>query len=174
MIRSSGVRQTVNFVLFQAGWLGCVLYPAMLTALAAFALVAVHLALVSRNWRREWEFILLGTVLGSLLDGLWFRTGIMTDTSGAAVIWTPVWLVGVWAVFMTTLAHSLSWMARKTWLPYVLAPLAGPFAYWSASRLGAVSLPDPAVSLVALGVGWLVIFPLLMHIRQRFYPEIAP
>ena len=173
MITSSTARNLVNFVLFQTGWFLCVAFPGLLTAMVAFGLVAVHLVLISKHATREWQFILLGTVLGTLLDGLWFRAGIMADTSGAAVVWTPVWLVGVWAVFMTTLAHSLSWMGQKPWFPFVFAPVAGPFAYWSASKLGAVTLPDLPVSLVALAAGWLVIFPLLMHIRQRFYPELA-
>lgn len=173
MITSSTARNVVNFVLFQTGWFLCVVFPGLLTAAVALGLVALHLILVSQHAAREWQFILLGTVLGTLLDGLWFRTGIMADTSGAAMIWTPVWLVGVWAVFMTTLAHSLSWMGQRAWFPFVFAPVAGPFAYWSASKLGAVSLPDLPISLIALAVGWLVIFPLLLHIRQRFYPELA-
>ncbi|WP_166268223.1 DUF2878 domain-containing protein [Marinobacter caseinilyticus] len=174
MIQSSSVRNVLNFVLFQIGWLVCVLYPGMLTAATAFCLVGVHLVLVSQRPRQEFQFIVLGTAVGALLDGLWFRTGVMTDTSGAAVVWTPVWIVGVWAVFMTTLAHSLSWVKQRVWLPYVLAPIAGPFAYWSASRLGAVTLPDLTVSLLALALGWFVVFPLLLHIQQRFFRSLTP
>jgi hypothetical protein len=172
MIKSSGLRNLVNFVLFQAGWFLCVLYPGVLSAAAALGIVAIHLLLVSQKPRREFQFILLGTVLGSLLDGLWFRTGIMAD-SAHNVLWTPVWLVGVWAVFLTTLAHSLAWMGSRAWLPFVLAPFAGPFAYWSASRLGAVELPQLVPSLLALALGWLIIFPLLMYLKKRFYPEIT-
>lgn len=165
------MRNLLNFVLFQSGWLLCVLFPGLLSAAAAFGLVAVHLTLVSQHRSRELQFILLGTVLGSLLDGLWFQLGIMSDSAGL-VVWTPVWLVGMWAVFLTTLAHSLSWMGSRPWLPFVLAPIAGPFAYWSASELGAVELPGAWASLLALALGWLFIFPLLMFIRTRLYPEI--
>nr|WP_166260001.1 DUF2878 domain-containing protein [Marinobacter salicampi] len=172
MIRSDTVRSLVNLLLFQLGWFLCVLFPGLLSATAAFGLVGIHLALVSQHRSRELQFILLGTVLGSLLDGLWFQLGVMTDSSGT-VFWTPVWLVGMWALFLTTLAHSLSWMGSRPWLPFVLAPIAGPFAYWSASELGAVVLPAGWSSLLALALGWLVIFPLLMYIRKRFYPEIT-
>ena len=173
MIQSSGLRNAINFLLFQAGWFACVTRPGMASAVLAFAIVAIHLVLVSQKPGREWQFILLGTVLGSLLDGVWYQTGIMSDARQNP-LWTPVWLVGVWAVFLTTLAHSLAWMGKRAWLPFVLAPIAGPFAYWSASLLGAVVLPELMSSLVALALGWLAIFPLLMHIKQRFFPEITP
>ncbi|WP_404362492.1 DUF2878 domain-containing protein [Marinobacter sp.] len=173
MIQSSGLRNLTNFLIFQAGWLACVIWPGMETAALALAIVAVHLLLISQKPAREWQFILLGTVLGSLLDGIWFQTGVMKDASGT-LVWTPVWLIGVWAVFLTTLSHSLSWMGKRAWLPFVLAPIAGPFAYWSASQLGAVVLPELVPSLLALALGWLVIFPLLMHIKHRFFPEITP
>lgn len=162
----------VNLALFQAGWLICVLAPGALAALAVFGLVGVHLALISRHPAIEARFILLGTLLGSLLDGLWFQLGVMAG-SGVELVWTPFWLVAIWAIFMTTLAHSLAWMTRPHWVPFVLPPLAGPFAYWSASALGAVRLPDLAFSLPALALGWLIIFPLLMRLRVRLFPELT-
>lgn len=173
MIKHDSLRKLINFVLFQAGWFACVLYPGMASAALAFGIVGLHLALISQKPGREWQFILLGTLLGSLLDGLWFQLGVMSDVTGE-VRWTPVWLVGVWAVFLTTLAHSLAWMGSRAWLPFALAPFAGPFAYWSAAQLGTVTLPQLLPSLLALAVGWLVIFPLLMYLKQRLYPEITP
>lgn len=173
MIRSAGVRNLINFVLFQAGWFLCVVYPGTLTAVTALVLVLVHLVLVSQRPARELQFVLLGTVVGSLIDSLWFHLDVMSSSTGTA-LWAPLWLVGIWALFMTTLAHSLSWVGRRAWLPFALAPIAGPFAYWSASRLGAVSLPELMVSLPALAAGWMVSFPLMMHIRRRYFAELIP
>ena len=73
---------------------------------------------------------------------------------------------------MTTLSHSLSWIGSKPWLPFVCAPIAGPFAYWSASALGAVQLPNLTLSLAALALGWLVVFPSLLYLRKALYPEL--
>ncbi|MFN2361313.1 MAG: DUF2878 domain-containing protein [Marinobacter sp.] len=172
MIQSDTVRKTVNFVLFQAGWFVCVLYPSVLAAGFVALLLAFHIAFISRHRLTELQFIGAGTVLGGVLDGIWFQTGVLDDGSGSIVL-TPIWLVGMWAIFMTTLSHSLSWIGSKAWLPFVCAPVAGPFAYWSASKLGAVELPDPAVSLVALAAGWLVVFPALLYLRKFLYPELA-
>lgn len=172
MIRSETVRNTVNFVLFQAGWFVCVLYPGLPAAGFVLLLLGFHMAFISRHRSIELQFIGAGTVLGGVLDGIWFQTGILDDGNGSVEL-TPPWLLGIWAIFMTTLSHSLSWIGRRAWLPFVCAPIAGPFAYWSAGKLGAVEFPDPTLSLLALAAGWLVMFPALLHLRKFLYPELA-
>ncbi|MFC4260446.1 DUF2878 domain-containing protein [Marinobacter lacisalsi] len=166
---TSTALKVVNFALFQAGWLACVLLTNAWAVAIAIGVVAFHLAVVSVRPAAEARFILLGVVLGSLLDGLWFSTGMIED--GAGSTWTPLWLTAIWALFMTTLAHSLAWMHQRIWLPFVFAPVAGPLAYLAASKLDAVTLPANTVSIAALAVGWLVIFPLLMTIQKRRFAE---
>jgi len=173
MIPSETIRNVINFVLFQAGWLICILYPGFLAAGVVALFLAIHFVLVSQHRWAEAQFIGFGTVIGGVLDGVWFHTGVLDDGTGNVVL-TPIWLIAIWAIFMSTLSHSLQWMSRKPWLPWLLAPIAGPFAYWSASKLGAVELPDPGLSLVALALGWLVVFPLLLFVRNSLYTELAP
>lgn len=171
MIQSDTVRNTLNFILFQAGWFICVLYPGLAAAGFVVLLLVFHMVFVSQHRLTELQFIGAGTVIGGVLDGIWFQTGILDDGTGSIQI-TPVWLVGIWAMFMTTLSHSLSWIGSKPWLPFVCAPVAGPFAYWSASKLGAVQLPDLPLSLMALAFGWLVVFPAMLYLRKFLYPEL--
>lgn len=175
MIRSGTARNVINFVVFQAGWLVCVLFPGApvaLLALLALGLIALHLALISQHRGAEVRFLLVGTALGTLLDGLWFQTGVLQGAGGVA--WTPVWLVTIWALFLTTLSHSLAWMNNTRWLPFIFAPIGGPFAYWSASRLGSIELAPLELALPALAAGWLVIFPLLLYLQRRFFKELTP
>lgn len=172
MIQSQTLRNIINFVLFQTGWLICILYPGLLAAGVVALFLIIHFVLISQNRWPEAQFIGLGTVVGGLLDGLWLNTGVLDDGTGNVVL-TPVWLLAIWAIFMTTLSHSLQWISRKRWLPWVLAPITGPFAYWSASQLGAVQLPVLSTSLIALALGWLVVFPLLLIVRNALYPELA-
>ncbi|WP_150913448.1 DUF2878 domain-containing protein [Marinobacter halotolerans] len=172
MIQSDTVRNVINFVLFQAGWFACVLYPGLAAVGFVVALVTVHLAFISQARMSELQFIGVGTVLGGVLDGIWFNTGVM-DNGVSGFQLTPIWILGLWAAFTTTLSHSLSWIGSKPWLPYVCAPIAGPFAYWSASKMGAVQLPDLTLSLAALALGWFIVFPLLLYIRKTLYPELV-
>lgn len=172
MIRTQSSRNVINFVLFQAGWLTCVLYPGLAAVGVVILLVAVHLIFISQARLSELQFIGAGVVLGGLLDGLWFNIGVL-DNGVSGFQLTPIWILGLWAAFTTTLSHSLSWISARPWLPFVCAPVAGPFAYWSASRLGAVEMPDLTLSLAALALGWLLVFPLLLYIRKTLYPELV-
>lgn len=172
MITSETIRNVLNFILFQIGWFACVIYPNLLGPLLVLFFLLLHFVLVSQNRFTELQFIGLGTVAGSLLDGLWFRLGILDDGTGAVLL-TPPWLVAMWAIFMTTISHSLNWISRKIWLACVFAPFAGTFAYWSASRMGAVEFPELTLSLVALALGWLALFPLLLLTRKSLYPELS-
>ncbi|TBW56044.1 DUF2878 domain-containing protein [Marinobacter halodurans] len=162
----------LNFVLFQAGWLVCVVYPGPVAVVSAMLILALHLGVISRSPMGEARFILIGTLLGTLLDGLWFRAGLLVCPEGQP-LWIPLWLVALWALFMTTLCHSLAWLGEHRSLMVALPPFAGPFAYWSAAKLGAVTLPEPTISLIAIGLGWLVLFPLLMVVRQHTVREDA-
>lgn len=172
MITSKSTGNILNFCLFQVGWFACVLYPDRNGPLLVLALLFVHFAFVSRQRYTELQFIALGTLAGSLLDGLWLHLGILDDSRGAILI-TPPWLVATWAIFMTTLSHSLNWISRTNWLVFMFPPVAGPFAYWSASQLGIIQLPELVPSLLALALGWLVVFPLLLFARNSLYPQLT-
>ena len=174
MITSETVRNVLNFVLFQAGWFACVLYPGLPVTALALGLFMVHMLLVSQKRFSELQFIGVGVVLGGLLDTLWFRLGILGIPGIEEIAVVPPWLVAIWALVMTPLCHSLAWIGKHRWLPFVLAPFAGALAYWSAAKLGAVTLPDTALSVAAIALGWLVIFPLLLFIRKSLYTELEP
>ncbi|MBB5320596.1 DUF2878 domain-containing protein [Marinobacter oulmenensis] len=172
MTTSRTARNILNFIIFQVGWFICVLQPGLTSAGVVALLLAAHFVLVSQRRYPELQFIGFGVVLGGLLDTLWFRTGLLAIPGQDIVQLAPPWLVAIWAVFLSTLCHSLDWVGRVRWLPFTLAPVAGPFAYWAASELGAVTLPEGLLSIAALAVGWLVLFPLLLFIRRSLYPEL--
>lgn len=172
MIASETGRNVLNFVLFQAGWFVCVLHPGLPAAGLILVFLAAHLWLVSRERFIELQFIGVGVVLGGLLDTLWFRAGVLGISGTEEVLAAPPWLIAIWALFMTTLCHSLNWVANRQWLPFLLAPFAGSLAYWSASKLGAITLPDLTLSLAAVALGWFVVFPLLLFVRKRLYTEL--
>ncbi|MBQ0763939.1 DUF2878 domain-containing protein [Marinobacter psychrophilus] len=172
MISSKTYRNILNFVMFELGWFACVLLSQAWALIIVAVFLLVHFVLVSQYKMDELKFIVIGTLAGSLLDGLWLRTGILADTSGAAIT-TPLWLVALWAIFMTSLNHSLKWLGSNRVLMLLVVPIAGPFAYWSASALGAVTLPNLLPSLLALAVGWLVLFPALLSLRDFLYPRLA-
>lgn len=168
MISNELGRNIVNLILFQVGWIYCAMETSFTSGIVAFVFVVVHLTLVSQRRKQEVLFIAAGTALGSLLDGINLNAGVLEHPAQPA--WTPLWLVGLWALFMTTLPHSLAWLGKKRWLLFIFAPIGGPFAYWSATRLRDTSFPDPTVSLLALAVGWTIVLPLLFTLKRGIMP----
>lgn len=159
-----------NFVGFEAGWLILVVWPGAWTFALGLALVLLHLRLISAAPLAEARFVLVAVVLGSLMDGIWFASGVLGDAAGS--LWTPYWLMAIWALFSTALAHSLAWCHNYPRLTWLMGGLAGPFAYWAAHRLGAIELGFGLWSLVIMGAGWAVLFPALLRIQRRFFPEV--
>lgn len=169
MIRNPNLRNIFNFVLFQGLWFLCVLKADAVAAAIAGLGVLVHLLLVSQAPAREARFIIMAAALGVFVDTLWQNLGVLRfpDHTGAySQGMVPVWLVGLWLAFVTTLSHSLGWIRQHGQLPYVLAPIAGPVAYYAATELGPVEIGHGYWGLAALALGWLIVLPLQLRILR--------
>lgn len=162
-----------NFLLFQAGWLSCVIggasrdyYWSGVIVVALF--IAVHLVRAS-NYRREAMLILLTTVLGTLWDSGLMLAGLFSFSNGlvfSALI--PFWMIAMWALFATTLNVSMKWLKSRYLLAAVFGAIGGPLAYYAGHRLGAVEFENTLAALLAIGLGWTLIMPLLMALSLRF------
>lgn len=178
MIKNPTLRNLINFVLFQALWFLCVTQANALAAGLTLVGVAVHLVLVSQDLAREARFIIMAAALGVALDTLWQNLGVLRfplHDGAYAEGMVPAWLVGLWLAFVMTLSHSLSWIRQYAYLPFLLAPVAGPFAYLAATALGPVEIGHGYWGIAALALGWLLVLPLQLRIlRWLEQPEGVP
>lgn len=161
-----------NFVLFQVGWLACVLGGAWqmpwLGTLVAAVIIAWHLHVAARP-RFEVQLILLAGALGAAWDSALVSAGLLSYPSGTLIAGTaPHWIIAMWMLFATTLNLSLRWLQGRYWLSAVCGALAGPLAYYAGMRLGGVYMPDMQGALLALSLGWAVLLPLLTWLAPRF------
>ena len=163
----------VNVLLQQAGWFACVLGAAWgrpwLGAGIALALIGIHLFLV-QDRGPELRLLLAAGLLGTVLDTIQGRLGIVLFRSGYYVDWLcPLWITVLWIHFGTLLHFAADWMSRRYLLAVVLGAVGGPVAFYGGARLGAADLhPNLAVALVALAVEWAVAMPLLVWLADRF------
>jgi hypothetical protein len=160
-----------NFLIFQIGWLACVLgganhLPWAGTGVAALA-VAWHLSQAAAP-RRELTLVLAVGLLGALWDSLLVAAGLLQYPSGTLVPGTaPHWIVAMWLLFATTLNVSLRWLRQRYTLAAIFGALGGPLAYYAGEQLGGVQIPQLGAAMAALAVGWAVIMPLLTVLAQR-------
>jgi hypothetical protein len=166
------MRLIANILLFQIGWLACVLGAANNLAwagsLTALAIAALHLQLAKRS-SVELQLLLLVVTLGFAWDSLIASVGLMKFSSGVMLDGlAPYWMAALWLVFATTLNVSMRWL-RGRWLTAALfGALGGPLAYYAGAKLDALSFPDPMLGLAAQAVGWGLMMPLLISIAARF------
>jgi len=160
-----------NFILYQVGWFACVLgaargLPWVGVAVSA-AVVAWHLARAPRA-RPELALVALGMLTGAIFDTLLARSGWLHFETGMVVDRTaPYWMLALWAGFATTLNVSLRWLRSSPALAVLLGALGGPAAYYAGAKLGAVEFDNLAAALVAIGVGWAIVTPLLVGAARR-------
>lgn len=163
----------LNVVLFQAGWLACVLGAAngyvREGAATALAIVAWH-ALRAARPSRELALAAGAAVLGFAFESLLVQAGWVRFASGVLLDGTaPYWMVALWALFATTLNLSLRALQTRLALAAVLGAVGGPLAYYAGARLGALDLVQPAAMLAALAAGWALATPLLLTLARRLH-----
>lgn len=161
----------VNFFLFQAGWLACVLGAARglpwQGALVAL-LIAAFIVFRSKKPRDELALVAAAVVAGFAFDSALALTG-WVDFEGAVPVplLAPVWMVALWALFATTLNVSLRWLREWPALGALFGAVGGPVAYYAGERLGALQFADPIPGLVAVAAGWALATPLLFALARR-------
>jgi hypothetical protein len=164
-------RVVANFIAFQVAWFACVLGAANDLALAGtltvVAAVGLHLRLAPRP-QPEFLLIAIAALVGTVWDSLLVSVGLMVyPTGNFAPGVAPHWIIGMWALFATTLNVSMAWMKGRPALAAAMGAVGGPLAYLAGQRLGAVVMPDAAVALGIQAGGWAVMMPLLTVVAAR-------
>jgi hypothetical protein len=161
-------RWLLNLVAFQAAWLASAVAAAhglvWAGPAAVAAAVALHLGLAPRAGV-EVRVLLVATLLGLVVEHGLLWSGLIGYPGDPA--WVPVWMLALWPLFATTLNVCLSWFKTQLRLAAVFGGVAGPFAYWGGSALGAIELPEPAAALAALAIVWSLAFPGLLLVARH-------
>ncbi|MES2547851.1 MAG: DUF2878 domain-containing protein [Pseudomonadota bacterium] len=165
-------RVLINFVLFQIGWFACVLGAArqmpLLGVATVIAIVIWHL-MQARQAKKEVQLLLIALVIGGVFDQIMLNHQLITyQAHGWADYLVPVWILALWAEFVTVLNVSLSWMRGRRLIAVLFGAIGGPLAYMGAEKLGAVTLNHLPVSYIALSLGWAILTPLLLKLSEKF------
>ncbi|MBX9675223.1 MAG: DUF2878 domain-containing protein [Methylotenera sp.] len=169
-------RLVINFVLFQIGWFACVIGAAKqmpwLGVAVVIAIIIWHLT-QAKQAKKELQLLFITLVIGGTFDQIMLNHELISyQAHGWSNSIVPVWILALWAEFVTVLNVSLRWMKElKTpvrWLVSVLfGAIGGPLAYIGAEKLGAVTLNNLPISYIALGVGWAILTPLLLKLSEK-------
>lgn len=162
----------LNFVVFQIAWFATVLGAANAMPWAGpvaigFA-IALHLA-VSKRALPELLLIVSCGAIGAVFDSVLVAAGWVSYPNGMVVDFgAPYWIIAMWMLFATTLNVSLKWLKPRKGLGVLFGLVGGPLAYFSGAKLGAIVLDAETTALLALGIGWAIVVPLLLRLAERF------
>jgi hypothetical protein len=149
----------VNYVLYHAGWIACILGAAAHRPVAglavALALTAAHLWLVDDR-PAELRLVAATLAIGLVVEAAMTARGIYRFTSGSVVTWmSPPWLLAMWAQFATTFRFTARAVLASPTRSALFGVLGGPIAFYAGERLGAVTLAQPVLpTYVTLGLAW--------------------
>jgi hypothetical protein len=174
--RRSRLRLAWSVIGLNIGWFACVLGAAWtsywLSVLVVPILGAIHLVVIGRA--RLLPAILL--VAASLVVGLILDTALIAAGAFEPNRWfmphpmTTIWLLMLWMNFSLALNESLQWFQQNLPIAGVLGSLFGPLAYFSASRLGAIEIMNPAyMRLLLICLSWSVAMPLMSLTARYLY-----
>jgi hypothetical protein len=165
------LERLANAVLFQIGWLACVLGGNSLWLLLALAVLVIHLRWISA-WSAEGRLILSVVVVGTAVDSSLRAAGVFAFEDLSPLI--PLWLMLLWALLATTLRHCLQWTARPWWLASSLGAVGGALSYYGGGQLAGVQFPYGQLpTLIGIGLLWALLFPLLHYMARRLTPPLA-
>jgi hypothetical protein len=170
---SNDMRRTlINFFFFQACWFSCVIGAAsgapMFGLLVVMPAVLAHLTLTVRA-RPELALIGISVLLGLVFDSLIVGSGWIRYPSGTFVTGVaPYWILGIWAIFATTLNTSMKWLKGRPLLAAAMGAVFGPLSYLAGARLGGVEFLNFEAAILLLAVAWAIALPVLMVAANRF------
>jgi len=142
--------------------------------LAVIAVVFLHLKLAARPGP---ELTLIGTsvLIGLVFDSMIVGSGWIRYPSGMFVPGiAPYWILGMWALFATTLNASMNWMKGRLLLASLMGAVFGPLSYMGGARLGGLEFVNFEAAMMALAAAWAVAMPLLVISAGRFNGLSSP
>lgn len=161
----------INFAAFQVGWFSSVLGAAREMPWLGPAVFAAVLFWHLRQARRpdlEVGLVLACGIVGTWFDSLLVATGWVAYPAGQfSPIMAPYWIITMWMLFATTLNSSMGWLRGKFLLAAILGAVAGPASYYAGQKLGGIEFQEPVNALLALGIGWAFLMPLLLALAER-------
>ena len=161
----------INLAIFDVAWFSSVVGGAQempwLGPLAVLIALVIHLR-AARNSTEEVLLILSCAIIGAIFDSALVASGWVTYKAGVfSDFLAPFWIITMWMLFATTLNVSMRWLRGKPWLAALFGLVGGPFTYLIGEKIGGIILSNHVAALVALGIGWAIMMPLLMWLSEQ-------
>lgn len=161
----------INVLVFQVGWLVCILCGSFWACAYTCAVIVFHF-FISPQRLNDAVAVLVALLLGFSHEMLLFHGGYIQFVESTSL--PPLWLLCLWALLGITLNHSLVWIYSRPLWSALLGAIAAPLSYLAGVNLSSAEWSSPLlVVLPIIAVLWLVVLPLhrLLSLRVLSYVQ---
>ncbi len=163
----------LNAVIFDLAWLVNVMPAGQgLTwygPLFSMCWLLFHMAYYPLKRLSDLRLCIIAALIGYAADSLLVISDMMSFPQHAQLGGpSTLWMVALWINLALTLNHSLIWLRHRYLLAAILGAIAAPLAYLAGNKLGAITLEDGYVSLLSIGLMWMMAMPLLVWLAAIF------
>lgn len=161
---------TTNILLFQVGWLVCILCGSQWALIYTVGALCVHFGW-SRQRHEDLVAVVLCVAIGLVHDLILIRTGHILFAESA--LWPPLWLVCLWVLMGITLNHSLRWIYERPFWAAALGAVSGPLSYMAGVKLSSAQWSSPVTEVIPIiAFLWLLVLPLHRLLSVRIKPYV--
>lgn len=159
----------LHFLGFQACWFISVLSAADGNpwrgpiCIAVFA--TLHVFFLARR-KLEVLRLFVAASFGLVADKILMILGVL-DFGPHQTALPPVWMIALWALFMTTLPVTMPWLRGRYLLGAAVGAIAGPVCYLAGGKLDALAIgPNQVFSISMISLEWIIATPLLIYLTK--------
>lgn len=162
----------INFFTFYIAWWAILIsqwknQPAIGWIIWA-VVIGIHFYKVSINKKKDAIEILLIAVAGLILDTVLAKAHVLTFNNPVSEFLPPLWLVGIWILFATTISYTFVLIRNKPVAQVITGGFFAPISYITGAKFGLLSLYSPFwLYYVIHGGCWLIFFPLCFYISKK-------
>jgi hypothetical protein len=155
----------LNALIFQIGWLVCILMGTRWALVFTFCAFAFHFYATPLRLA-DAIAVVIAVLIGLVHDAilLYWEHISFAETRYIA----PLWIICLWGLLGTNLNHSLHWIYQRPWIAAGLGAICGPITYLAGVRLSTAEWSSPLTEVLPLiSVLWLFVLPLHRFLSLR-------
>ncbi|MEC7839370.1 MAG: DUF2878 domain-containing protein [Chlamydiota bacterium] len=173
IVKAPAIAVIVNGITFYVGWFICIQSGAdgykYFGLLFSLCVLIAHLIIFSTSPLKETKLVAAVIFLGLIIDSLFINFDILRVSTPNPISdrLTPLWIIGGYIIFGTTINHCLTWLSDRKFLSCIFGAIGGLASYYAGVRLGAADFgPRPILSAIVIFVVWGILFPSIYVINN--------
>lgn len=171
-------------VAFYLGWFVCIFGAThgsnVLPIVSTIVLLAIQFHIFSslkiyNSPFRDFPLLFFVTLFGGFIDTLYIYLGLIEYSATIPGLpWLcPPWVLCMYALFSSTINHSLSWLRKFPLLSAVLGAVFSFLSYVAGAKVGAATFLAPGFTTPTLiGLVWFFFLPMVMYFSRPHGPPM--